>query len=173
LQLGHDADEIVPGLWVGAWPRINTLAALKLTHAIEVVVFMARDAQPSPEHHQAGLEVVMAPIDDCRYMSQADERTTLMAATYVAACLIKQRPVLVTCAAGINRSAMVAALALRGALGYAPSHAIDVVRLKRHPQTSGIPVLSNDTFVKFIREVRPTAAWSRGQTPSGGLFSLP
>lgn len=62
-----------------------------------------------------------------------------------------QPPVLVRCAAGLNRSGLVVGLTLQQ-LGYTPEEAIDLIRKQRSPYA-----LSNPFFVAYIRGEHPTA----------------
>jgi protein-tyrosine phosphatase len=163
-----NADEIVPGLWVGGFPEpwaTDEIKKLRIKH----VVFCAREIQPDADSQYPGLNVVRAPFDDRLYMTPAEEEIALQAATFVAAAMIKGQSVLVTCAAGVNRSAFVAAVALRGVHGMCADKAINLLRKQRKPKVD-CKVLSNTTFTKLLELVKVRGKWRGGE---GAAFYVP
>ena len=81
--------------------------------------------------------------------AQAFER----ASDAVATCLRRGERVLVTCQAGINRSALVAGLAMVKAYGYAGDQALRAVRANRRNATH--VALCNPTFAEYLQRSRP------------------
>lgn len=110
--------------------------------AIEVVVLSAREFQnvPLPAH----VTVFRAVLDDDAPADRHLERIKL-AASQVASCLRSGKSVLVTCAAGLNRSGVITARALTK-MGLEVQAAIDLVRKARGPIA-----LSNPHFVAFLK----------------------
>jgi len=135
--------EVVPNLFVGSKP------ALGRHGDIDTLVLAARENQP-PTHLFPGLEVIHVPLDDApgRQMHAAEIESALRAAQCVAQRLRSGRRVLVTCQMGLNRSALIAALAMHGVYGMRPDEII--ARLRR---ARGRWALSNPNFEKLLRTV--------------------
>ena len=96
-----------------------------------------------------GVHVIHAPFDDSgRAMTTAEAAIAIQAAKAVATLLKLRRPVLVTCAMGLNRSGLVAALALLYARKLDAETAVARVRAAR-----GAGALANQDFVKLIAHV--------------------
>lgn len=101
-------------------------------------------------------------------MSEAEERTALMASTFVAASLLKGRHVLVTCAQGVNRSALIAGLAMRGAYGLPAAKVIETIRARRRPAI-GMTPLCNERFVELLMNASHRTTW-HGRRGGGPLI---
>lgn len=135
-----DAHEVYPGIWVGSVPpRGPRLAGLGFTH----VVLCAEDFQ-FPAGQFSGVKVVHCPYED----KEAAISNTALAMIFATARLVSEVAlgggrVLVTCAAGINRSALCAALAMR-MLGVSGSDAVDAIRARRYSYC-----LSNEVFLRL------------------------
>lgn len=143
LQLGqeHDAHRIARKLWVGSYPRPDA------GMYFDAVVLCARELQ----EHRLRCAVLHAPFSDTPAPTLGDVAVAVEAARQVQSARAEGKRVLVTCAAGRNRSALVATLALV-LDGYAPDRAIARVR-ERRLCPDGVMALSNEAFVKVVHRV--------------------
>lgn len=135
--------EIVPGLFVGSKPSPGHHAD------IDVIVLAAKEYQP-PADLFPGAEVIYAPLDDdpSRLMFPDEIAIATETGSRVARRLRAGHRVLVTCAMGLNRSALVAALAMHEIYGMEPDEII--ARLRR---ARGSWALSNPNFDRLLRVV--------------------
>jgi len=136
-----EASRIVRGLYVGSRPRYGAEVREAGFHTL---VLAAEEYQP-PGAAFPGVLVVHAPYSDEPY--ELDERTARLvewAASVVASEVQKGRRVLVTCQMGLNRSALIATLALVKLTGMRPRDAI------RHVQQRRPRALFNPAFVSFV-----------------------
>jgi len=141
-----DADEIVRGLWQGSSPPAGpALARLGFT----LVVFCAQEIQP-PASAYPGVRVLHAPNDDTPELPEENERIARMAAAEVADTVARGGKALVVCAAGLNRSGLVVALALRELMPTVPVVRL-VERVRRHRPLA----LSNEFFVRWLSVLPP------------------
>lgn len=140
-----DANEVVPGLWIGAMPREHDVEAL---NRFDVVVFAADSNQPS---WIRGFRktAIRCGIDDAE-LTEHEMRRVRSCAKLVAKYLFYGKTVLVTCISGWNRSSLVAALALKMVTRYSVEEIIDLIR-----QARGESALSNDSFVEFLAHETP------------------
>lgn len=134
--------EVAPRLYVGSKPPPGR-------HGVDVIVLAAMEYQPAADLFP-GAEVIHAPLDDdpSRPMREDEIADALKAASRVARRLLTGKRVLVTCAMGLNRSGLVAALAMREAYGMGADEI--VARLRR---ARGMMALSNPYFEKLLRVV--------------------
>ena len=145
-------NEVAPGLWVGAHDYVTGEGGHQLQRAVvrdefDVVVSLyARDGHGPDDgvehHHHRMPDAELEPHD-------VDEVVRL--AGVVADRLDEGKQVLVRCQAGLNRSSLVAALALVQR-GWEPQAAIDAIRAARSPNC-----LFNRSFVAQIRQAAPSA----------------
>lgn len=135
-----DVTRIAPKLWMGAAPP--TGKALR-DFGFDVVVLCAREYQPS-ERSFPGVRVIRAPFDDDK-LTPAAEATAAEAARHVAAAVTKGQRVLVTCAAGRNRSGLVVARTLQKLTPKAPPQLI-----VDHVQRLRPLALTNTHFVQNL-----------------------
>lgn len=150
-----DAHEVYDGahLWVGSVPpRGRRLAELGFTH----VVLCAESFQ-FPASDFDGVDVVHCPYEDM----DGPMRGSTMALVFVAARAVAESvkgggTVLVTCAAGINRSALVAALAMQ-MLGIEAWASVERVRARRFTHC-----LSNEAFKRIALGVNRESGFFRG-----------
>ena len=135
--------EVVPGLFIGPKPPIGQHAC------VDAIVLCAEEYQPRAESFP-GVEVIHAPLDDApgRLMRSSEISTATHAAGRVARRLRANRKVLVTCAMGLNRSSLVAALAMNDVWGMGAEEIIARIR-----QARGEWALSNPNFEKLLRVV--------------------
>lgn len=147
-----DADLVAPNLYVGSKPAFGS-------YNVAAIVLCAKEFQPRSTNFPGPL-IIHAPFDDngARALTRDEETMILGAVQIVVGLLQSNRPVLVTCAMGLNRSGLVAALAMRLAYGYAPEDVI--IRLRR---ARGPWALSNGIFEKFVRTYSPKAAKARAR----------
>lgn len=133
--------EVVPGLYVGSKPPPGR------REGVDVVVLAAMEYQP-PAHLFPGTEVIHVPLDDdpSRQMREDEIVEATRAAGRVARRLRAGRRVLVTCAMGLNRSGLVAALAMHEVHGMGADEIVERLRRAR-----GKRALSNPHFEKLLR----------------------
>ena len=133
--------EVVPGLFVGSKPSPGR------HEGVDVIVLAAMEYQP-PAHLFPGSEVIHAPLDDApgRRMREDEIMMATSAAKRVARLLREGRRVLSTCQLGLNRSSLIAALAMHDVYGMDANEI--VARLRR---ARGSWALSNPNFEKLLR----------------------
>ena len=135
--------EVVPGLYVGSKPRPGK------HDGIDVIVLAAMEYQP-PAHLFPGTEVIHAPLDDApgRRMREDEIAIATKVADRVARLLRTDRRVLVSCLMGLNRSSLIAALAMHDVYGMSADEIVSRLRRAR-----GRWALSNPNFEKLLRAV--------------------
>ena len=135
--------EVVPGLFVGSRPSPGRHAC------VDTIVLAAMEYQP-PADRFPGAEVIHAPLDDApsRPMSDAEVAIATKAAERVARRLRAGRRVLCTCQMGLNRSALIAAIAMHDVYGLGADEI--VARLRR---ARGSWSMSNPNFERLLRVV--------------------
>jgi len=144
-----DADEIVTRLWQGAYPVDHEH---RLHECFDAVVFCcaAGCLQPPASMFGKGIEVLRIYLYDMKDTEvPADTASAMRAmAAEVARRVEAGKRVLVTCQAGLNRSGVIVALALR-AMGRPARECIRLVRTRRRRRGSQL-ALFNRAFVRFI-----------------------
>jgi protein-tyrosine phosphatase len=140
-----DASNIARRLWVGSVPPFD-----RVLPEFDLLVLCAREIQP-PEIAFRGT-VLRCPIPDA-VLAPRELSRTLVTGRSVATALLGGRRVLVTCAAGRNRSALVAGLALGLATTMPPPDIVALIRQRRSTDC-----LSNPFFVDVLNRYLPTAA---------------
>lgn len=140
-----EASKVAPGLWVGARPppgHYRWLAA---------IVLAAKEWQP-PSFAYPHVAVLHVPLDDDPSKPVPDDqaRAAIGTAKTVARYLRSGRRVLVTCHKGLNRSSLVAGLAMHLAYGTKGDEAIDAIRRARGPFA-----LRNPGFTRLLRTYTP------------------
>jgi protein-tyrosine phosphatase len=135
--------EIVPNLFVGSKPAPGRHAG------IDTIVLAAMEYQP-PAYAFPGAEVIHVPLDDApsRAMHEAEIVGAAKVAERVARRLRAGRRVLVTCQMGLNRSALIAAIAMHDVYGM---EADEIIRRLRRARGSWS--MSNPNFEKLLRTV--------------------
>lgn len=145
-----DAHQIVPNLWQGSKPPLGSRVAQA---GFKCLVLCAREIQP-PVTSFPGVRVVHAPNDDSVQLPLTRDKlaVALAAARTVALAVSQGDNCLVTCAAGMNRSGLVSALALHLLYGWPGGRCIQRVRDKRGPHHTFTP-LSNPEFVQALQKL--------------------
>lgn len=118
--------QVLDNLWVGSAPTFGSPAFSEA----DVLVLCASEYQPSAAEFP-DIEVIHAPFADDE-LTFGELKIALDASRRVAEAVDAKQRVWVTCMAGLNRSAFVAALAMRR-LGWKPSDAIGAIRDARGP----------------------------------------
>jgi protein-tyrosine phosphatase len=133
--------EVVRDLFVGSKPSPGR------HEGIDVIVLAAEEIQ-SPAELFPGVEVIHAPLDDdpSRSLREDEIAIATKTASRVARRLRAGRRVLVTCAMGLNRSALIAALAMHEVYGMSADEIIARIRRVR-----GSWALSNPNFERLLR----------------------
>lgn len=132
-----DASEVAPGIYVGGCPDIGC-------RVYDVIVLAAKEYQPASESFP-GVKVIHVPMDDTDPMSNEAARTAIRTAMAVATLRRKGNKILVSCWAGLNRSGLIAALAIKLLYKVNTTQAISVIRNAR-----GSFALNNPAFVRLI-----------------------
>lgn len=137
---GVEANEVAPGLFVGSAPSHGR-------HPFDVIVLAAEEYQPHASRFP-GAQVIHVPLDDApwRDMRRDEIISSVRTAEAVAAHLREGRRVLVSCALGFNRSALIAAIAMHEAYGTGADEIVARIRRAR-----GLWALSNPNFEKLLR----------------------
>lgn len=156
-ELGIDANRIAKGLYQGSFPAPGSSVQRA---GFNAVVFCADELQPDPARYP-GVRVLLCPLDDSGRPMLADEWSrAVQMGVRVAHLLDRGARVLVTCAAGRNRSGLVTALALYFGYGHAPDKLAGIVRRARRAPSG--PALTNDYFVAALGSLpKLSAAASR------------
>lgn len=136
-----DASNIATRLWVGGAPPVT----LDMP-SVDMLVLCAREIQPAQLAFHG--HVLRCPIID-DVLSDNELRMVLQASGRVAKLLSAKRRVLVTCAQGRNRSALVAALALGRITRYSADQLIDLVRKRRRTDCLTNPYF-REVLVKYV-----------------------
>lgn len=125
-------------LYVGSAPPLDR--ALQF----DAVVLCAAEYQPKPQAHAYAGTVIYCPVPDDA-LDKDEIRRVLHASSQVKVLLEQKRRVLVTCRAGINRSALVASLAIARMTRMTHPQILTHMRQKRHPDC-----LFNTHFQRYL-----------------------
>jgi protein-tyrosine phosphatase len=142
-----NADQVSKNLWVGGLPTDPEA----VDKNFDVLVLAAKEFQDIfPVHKFPGTRVIHAPMEDAK-PSKEEQAIALKAGLEVLEHNRRGRKVLVTCIAGVNRSALIAGLAMVIG-GIEADKAIERIRARRHPASGSTP-LFNKHFVKMLQDV--------------------
>lgn len=151
-------DEIVDGLYIGGVPVDNDAIDKKFGG----LVLAAKEFQDVfPVHKYPNTYVVHVPLDDAR-LSRENKVEALAAGLKVYELREAGKKVLSTCAKGVNRSALIAAICLI-LEGRTAKEAIVLIRKRRKPVSGAVP-LFNPHFVKFLYEISDAISTSGSHT---------
>ncbi len=140
-------NEIIPGLYVGGHDyQVETHRGWIQEDAFpdstfDTVVSMYHRDGYDPSEEVAHHEFLFA---DSENFSQKNQEKAARAAIEVVDAFLSNKKVLVRCQAGLNRSSLVAAMALNR-LGYHPEDTVQLIRERRSPWA-----LCNETFAEFL-----------------------
>lgn len=132
-----DASNIARRLWVGGKPPFD-----RDLPDFDVLVLCAQELQP--ERLAFHGTVIRCPLPDAA-LSPAELERAVAASRSLAERLIAHDRVLVTCAMGINRSALVTSLALGRCTRMSAQTIITLIRTRRHSEC-----LSNQHFCDIL-----------------------
>ena len=153
-----NADQVSKNLWVGGLPTDHAA----VDKNFDVLVLAAKQFQDVfPVHKFPNTKVIHAPMEDAK-PSQAEKAIALKAGLEVLEHNRNGKKVLVTCAAGVNRSALIAGLAMVIG-GVEAEKAIKRIRTRRHPASGATP-LFNKHFVKVLKDVDEEISTSDSRT---------
>lgn len=142
-EVAMDMSNISPRLWVGARPPFD-----RDLPDFDVLVLCAQEIQPAVLGF--GRQVLRVPLPDSALTTE-ETRRALIGGRRVAEALVAGNRVLVTCQQGMNRSALVASLALGHVTRMTAPQIITLVRSRRTP---GVPAdqgaLRNPHFCDLI-----------------------
>lgn len=142
------ATRIASGMYQGPCPpSTDAVRAQRFT----VLAFCAMEIQPMlPGHWQHGLDVLYVPLNDSLDAPMTDAEWALAhgAGKEIARLLTLGGRSLVTCAAGLNRSGVVNAVALHYRFGCSGPEAVEQIRATRGPQALG-----NPSFVRRLAKL--------------------
>ncbi len=126
-----DASNIMRRLWVGGHPPVD-----RDLPDFDVLVLCAVEIQP--ERLAFSRRVVRCPLPDAS-LTALEQRLAISRARVVAGALASGQRVLVTCHKGLNRSALVAALALACITRMSSRDLVRLIRERRSPKALGNP----------------------------------
>lgn len=151
-----DASHIIGKLYVGSFPPLGSV----LRKYMDVVVLCAQERQVDKNNFR-GMSVRHCPLyDDGTPMDEQEHNRARVVARHIRRDLDRGRRVLVTCMAGLNRSALVGGLALMMPSGLSMNRVLDhstpsclnsvqVTFLMRRAR--GERALSNPWFVRELQ----------------------
>lgn len=132
-----DASNITRRLWVGSKPPLD-----RDLPGFDMLALCAEQFQP--ERLAFGRQIVRVPVPD-GVLTTTQINAVLTGSREVAKALASGKTVLVTCMAGLNRSALVAGLALGLVTRMRPTQIVDLIRERRAEGA-----LYNPYFVELI-----------------------
>jgi hypothetical protein len=141
-----DVTHLAGDLWIGSAPR-----SMRGRERFDVIFLCAEEWQP-PAENFPGAVVRRCGFDDSGDLTDEEIDVALNAAAQAAEDLVAGRTVLLTCAMGRNRSALVSALALHMVTGESAMRTGRLVREKRVDPT-GVHALARETFWDVLRSV--------------------
>lgn len=134
-----DASNIVKRLWIGGQPPLD-----RDLPDFDVLVLCAREIQPGRPALGFRKQLIRVPLPDSA-LDDNELHTALVGSKHVAKAFATGHRVLVTCAQGRNRSALVAGLALGITSRLTADQIVELIR-KRRSETA----LSNPHFVGYL-----------------------
>lgn len=135
-----DASNVATRLWVGGQPPFD-----RDLPDFDVLVLCAGELQPEQVAFHGRL--IRCPIPDA-VLNHAELTRALLTSKAVADAMLRRQRILVTCAMGINRSALVASLAIARVTSMSAEDLVRLMRQRRHPMA-----LSNPTFQHILQRL--------------------
>ena len=136
----YDATVVSPRLWIGAQPPLD-----KDLPGVNILVLCAAEVQPDQLAFRGA--VWRCPIPDGE-LDAAQVRLVMQTAAAVAKAIVSGQRVLVTCRLGLNRSALIIALALHQLTTMSGQEIVEHIRRQRSQSA-----LSNKHFVQLVVSV--------------------
>ena len=145
-----DWDEIYTNLYQGGAPtQMDELRRDKF----DVIVFCATDFQPSANAYFP-TDCIFCPFkDNDAGPSPAKLKEIYELADKISMMIMGGKKVLITCAAGLNRSGLLTALVINKLTGWGGAACINLVRSKRRI-VAGMSPLYNQAFVKILQSIK-------------------
>jgi len=139
-------------MYIGSAPKEGDPIEL----VCDTVVLAAEEYQPSKSYWK-NVGVIRAPMDDCIPMRKSDIKMAIETADFVSQKVLEGNTILSTCAMGVNRSSLIAALTILNLHPhFSYNEIIDLIRATRGSDLAkagvGILPLSNTDFVKLLRK---------------------
>ena len=124
----------------------------------DVVIFCAAEEPPPPQALSDSARKVRAyhcPINDAE-LTQEEKFLAVQAANVAGRYFLSGARVLITCAAGKNRSGLVTALTIDALTGEGGKTAAGLVRHKRQSLPPELrPALTNGSFLRYLSQIEP------------------
>lgn len=141
-----NANEILPNLWIGSEPYLPA----EVYKDFDTIVFSAKGIDVRPYFKKfSDKKILQTALEDRLYLPEGTFIKAEQMAYWVADEVFAGRKVLVTCAAGLNRSGLITALALRLITGKSGVECVKEVQEKR------FGALNNETFAKYVSMLLP------------------
>lgn len=141
---GIDANRLARRLWIGSRPPLGDALVRR---GFDVLVLCAEEYQPRSTQFRGLHAVLHAGIDDA-VPSERELERAINAAIRTNVHIDRGRRVLVTCMAGLNRSALTCALVLHLRYGLDGREVVEAVRQRRRG------AFTNQHFVRFLEGLR-------------------
>jgi hypothetical protein len=136
----YEAQQVSPRLWIGPAPPVD-----RDLLDLDIIVLAAQEVQPDmPCYHG---RVIRCPLPDRELNVQELKQAALCGVT-IAQAIANGRRVLVTCRAGLNRSALLVGIALGQLTTMTADQVIALIRARRSAEA-----LSNPSFVALLRRI--------------------
>lgn len=134
--------EIYAGVFVGQTPTDVS----QLPKGCRLLVLCAEEHQPLA-HRFPGVRVVRCPlVDQDRPLKRSEKLLVNKAVREIKYAMARHTRVLVSCATGLNRAPLVAALAIKQHTGFGPNVVIGMIRQKRSRRC-----LSNHNYERYAQ----------------------
>jgi predicted protein tyrosine phosphatase len=143
-------DRVDSRIWVGGFESVQVCAFVQ--PPFSMLVLCARELQPEAKDLAFKGKIIRPAFDDKNPITANEALRAIDAANAVADAVEKKQNVLVTCAAGLNRSALVAALAM---VRLHPNMKADniIAQIRKARSRGGMNyALFNDHFVEMIQK---------------------
>jgi len=141
-----EASRLLTRIWQGSYPQGGDF--LKRRN-FQVLALCAKELQ-TPEKY-SGISIYLCPMNDAE-LTEDEAGRARQAALRLADCWRRGDRLLITCAAGLNRSGLVSALTIRQILDCTGEEAVEQVRSNRHRS------LFNPSFVGYLTALgKPSA----------------
>lgn len=144
IESGANASRVYKNVWVGSAPPVGPSVSKKFKH----LVLCAIEYQPDQRCFHNTNVLSIGLYDDGYPMTESEKKLSMGISGKLNELIKSGDEILVTCFAGLNRSSLIASLAL--CLGEEKvnfKHMVNLIRFAR-----GNNALSNPYFVNFLKE---------------------